>query len=120
MQYSGSERRRHSRMAKPFTARMHHLTAKPAPYWDIVTLQDISAGGMRFRYENTIEAGTVLDFKINFPMTDRPIEAMGKVVRTRPLGSSSFSDVSVCFTAMRPEEQAFIDDFIEKHLSSSA
>lgn len=65
--------------------------------WDMVTLKDLSAGGILFNYNEEIEIGTIIDIKLNFPMSKVPIICTGKIIRNDKIPHISLVRVAAVF-----------------------
>ena len=76
------DRRRHPRVTEPHTVRFHSLDPQKSGDWDIVLSKNLSAGGVLFNYPQAIEPETLLSFKINTHVGEKPAECAGKVRRT--------------------------------------
>jgi hypothetical protein len=61
----------------------------PPGVWDMVMCKEVSTQGVRFDYPHTIKPETLLSFKINTGLGERPIECFGKVLRCEPAQGSS-------------------------------
>lgn len=107
---SNAEKRKARRMQRSFTARVQMRTPSLFPAWDIVTVQNLSADGMLFHYDKPVEPGTVLDFKINFPMTDQPIDGTGRVLRAESTGQGPYYHVAAYFTHITQTERELINE----------
>ncbi len=79
------EKRRCKRINKNFMSwfrTIKVILAKRYPSkWDMVTARDLSANGMLFNYNNNIDVGTDIHFRIIFPFAAHVIRCIGKVVR---------------------------------------
>jgi len=105
-----NDRRRHKRINRNFMARVQVRQNKLLPDWDIVTLQNLSPGGMLFSYDKSVVPGMFLDFKISFPAAEGSIDGTGEILRTQ-LRGNALRDVAVYFTEMKEAERALIRDF---------
>lgn len=111
------EKRKSKRIQRPFTARVQLRTPSLFPSWDIVTVQNLSADGMLFSYDKQIPPGTVLDFKINFPMTNQPIDGTGKVIRAESMGQGPYYSVATYFTHITQTERELINESADEFYS---
>lgn len=114
--YAGPERRHYRRIRKPFSVFVR--THREADYaeWDLVLVQDIGAGGLRFVHETAWVAGTLLDLKINFSLNQPPIRVTGKVLRSDPAGDPPVYSCGVSFGGLTPAENALIDDAAQRFM----
>ena len=104
----GEERRDFSRTPVPFDIR-YHIYGELGESWRTMTTLNISAGGMRFRSDDVIEAGTQLEVQIALPSA--PLIVRGRVVWSRLLGSG-VSENGVQFTDVTPEQLERIDELV--------
>ena len=120
--FPGGERRLYKRIAKPFMARFRVLKDAVSDMssgdWDMVVMKNLGAGGMLFNYDKEIDMGSVLDFKINFPAKDDPIECEGKVIRIEETPHPSIVRVATVFTKIREEEKTMINSLAEEFYSN--
>jgi hypothetical protein len=106
----GLEKRKHRRIYKTILARFRTypkgLEYKPS-HWDIVSLNDLSAGGLLFRYNKKIRVGTYLNFLIPFPGSQEPISCLAKVLRLK--SRELLYDVAASFTDIDDENTGRIN-----------
>lgn len=80
-----AEKRKYKRVKRPFTASIRPFQettdANAQGKWDIVTMKDLSASGVLINYTKIIPVGTVLEFNIALPFTEKPIYCLGRVCR---------------------------------------
>lgn len=85
MQYSGPERRRFKRVNRSFTARVRifqqNMKSTDSAKWNIVTIRNLSAGGVSFNYSQQLPLGTKLELNIALPFTEGPVYCIGEVCR---------------------------------------
>jgi hypothetical protein len=77
-------RRKHARVKRRFTASFRLCgddTSGISRKWDIVTIRDISIGGISFNYHEKIPMGTALEFNIALPLSPDPVNCIGEVCR---------------------------------------
>jgi hypothetical protein len=82
--YAGPERRKYRRLKISLMVKMHTSSFEKgdqAVKYDIVTLRNLSAGGLLFNFDKVVEVGTYLEFTIHFPEVERPVHCRGEVVR---------------------------------------
>ena len=110
---SGQNARRYERIDRRFIARVGIHAADGSLKWSVVTLQNLSAGGMYFIYDREVKVGSALKIKIDFP--NRIIECAGNVVRLESWGKSSvnFSVVGVSFDELSREDREFMTHFVD-------
>jgi PilZ domain len=106
------EKRKNPRIKKPCYAQVNiYLNGKPAD-WEIVTLRDLSSGGMSFSYHKPLQVGTLIKAKIKFPPAEGPVEVTGKVVRLGREGVLLSTGIE--FTEIDPKQQELIGRFAAK------
>ena len=82
----GEERRQFSRADQPFEAR-GRIYGELTESWHTITTLNISATGMRFRSNDTLPLGTVLELEINLPCLREPLMVRGQIVWSRAVAS---------------------------------
>jgi len=111
------KKRKYKRIKKPFIVRFQKLTKDGKsgvfPGWDIVSVQDLGAGGVLFNYDDKFEMDSRLEFKINFPTLVEPIGCKGKVIRIEKEINSSRVRIASIFTDINEEEKNEINRFAE-------
>ena len=99
------ERRQHKRIKKNFLARFRLKNIGSDigndGCWEMVTTQNLGAGGVLFNYDKEIPVGSIIDMLINFPQIKNPVSCIGRVLRidkTNPLAlikiAANFIDIS--------------------------
>ena len=108
-----SGRRHFKRIPRHFIARVGALSEDGHLIWSVVTVQNLSAGGIYFLYEREAVPGTVLRAKINFP--SRIIECSCIVVRREQTDNPAvvYSIVAVSFNDLNREDRAHMDQFVQ-------
>ncbi len=82
----GEERRQFSRADQPFEAR-GRIYGELTESWHTITTLNISAAGMRFRSDDMLPLGTVLELEVNLPCLREPLVVRGRVVWSRAVAS---------------------------------
>jgi len=119
--YANIEKRNHKRINKCFTARFKE---RNIPGWDIVTLRNLSAGGAIFNYNRRLDVGSLLDFKVDFPIGENPITCSAKVIRVdEPFFPPTFG-IATEFTSIEGRSRELIsragDTFLRAYLNRSS
>jgi c-di-GMP-binding flagellar brake protein YcgR len=117
---SSSERREHKRVKKAYSVHLRPETEAQTFDWDMVLIQNISAGGLQFRHESEWKIGMHLDLKIHFALNQAPIRCTGQVVRCLAHGNPVLYDVGVRFVSIGTQEATLIDDSAQKFISASS
>src|SRR4030042_669443 len=84
MAYGGVEKREHERISQPFIIifRIHQKEgSKEEHAWNMVTIRNLSIGGMCFNYLEKFALGTALEFNITLPSSLGAIRCLGEVQR---------------------------------------
>jgi hypothetical protein len=111
-----ADRRRYKRIERQFIARFQirpHESPKEAfAGWDMVTVRNLSAGGVNFNYDKDLGVGSVMDFKVNFPDYEPPINCLAKVIR---IGKAPYGlfHIAAEFSGMDEREKQMINDLAE-------
>ena len=116
------ERRRHERIINDFLSWLMIIPKKiinsKALHWDIVSACDLSAGGIRFNYDEEIPAGTPIKLRIIFPVSNKePIECTGEVVRNELVPrcyNTPIFHIAAVFTSIDREDEMLIDEAANK------
>jgi len=117
------ERRKYKRIK-------HHFIVKFRPYqegipqdsdgWDVVTMKDLSEGGMCFNYSEKIALGTVLEFNIELPSVAEKIHCLGIVRRVdEPSNKANIRKIpvygiAVSFKEIENDKKEAIKALVEK------
>ncbi len=115
--YTGPDRRKYKRIKQRFIIRFRQADNT----WQMVTAQNMSAGGVLFNFDNSVDRvdrDAPLNLKVVFPLIKEPVNCLGKTVRiVRPSGSTFFQ-IAVKFLDIGEEEKSIInksaDDFYSK------
>ena len=83
------EKRRYRRIDKSFLTRLKIMPSKlnklKEAFWDLITTKNLSAGGLLFNYYKEMPVGAKIELRIVFLLADRPIECIGKVIRSQKI-----------------------------------
>jgi len=113
--------RQYKRLKKPFVIRfrVHQDDDFSDVFggWNIVTAEDLSAGGALFIYDQQLEVGSMLDLKINFPAFENPITCNAKVVRVEQLKHSAFYHIAIMFTDIKDNEKEILNSAVDSACS---
>jgi c-di-GMP-binding flagellar brake protein YcgR len=116
------ERREYKRIEKPYIARLrikqYKGLEKPSAEWDMVTVKDLSAGGMRFNYNKNLGIGSLLDFKIDISKSTPTINCVGKVTRIEQFKLPPYSMfcTAIKFIDIRKKEKETVNTTVEAML----
>jgi c-di-GMP-binding flagellar brake protein YcgR len=117
-----SERRKHKRIKRHFIVKLHiRSEAKPKEEennmledWEMVTLQDMSAGGALFNYNKKLEENTLVDLKIEFPATKDTVNCVGKVLRVFEAPMKPLYRVAVEFVEISEKDRNMVNRLAEE------
>lgn len=86
--YHTDEEKKDSKAAeRSYTVRFQ--VQSPPSAWDMVVSKDVNANRIQFDYPATIKPETLLSFKINLGIGEKPIECAGRVLRCDPVHGSN-------------------------------
>ena len=108
-----SSRRHFKRIQRRFIASVGTPDEDGKLTWSVVTVQNLSAGGIYFLYERDAVPGTVLKAKIHFP--NRIIECSCTVVRRESSSNPAviYSVIAVSFDDLKGEDRTYMDSFVQ-------
>ena len=113
------EKRAYRRIKKSFLARLKIMPSKfnklRGAFWDLITTKNLSAGGLLFNYYKEVPAGVELELRIIFPLADRPIECIAKVIRSDKIidnGVKSAYRIAACFEDINEKDQRSIESSV--------
>ncbi len=115
-----SERRKYQRVEKPIIIRFRIKPQKgqemASSDWDMVGVNDLSAGGLFFNSSYNIEIGTVLDIKIGFSTSTAPVMCTAIATRIKNHPHTSIFGIATAFTEIEEHEKEMMDRFVNAHL----
>jgi hypothetical protein len=118
---TAQERRQHKRIKKNFVARFRlknvneHTDCQQD--WQMVTTQNLGAGGVLFNYDKEIPVGSIIDILINFPQIKNPVNCIGRVLRIDKTGSSALIKIAANFIDISQQDQQEISKAAEEFYS---
>lgn len=111
-------KRRYGRIKRHFVVRLRirpgQTQAESLTSWNIVTVRDLSAGGILFNYDKEIEIGTLIDLKINFPLLITPIDCVAKVVRIEKPSLRAIVHIAAVFVDIGKKEKELVEKAAEE------
>ena len=131
--YERTKIRKYKRMETPYMARFrvkqYEDQEMSFPDWDIVAVENLSAGGMLFNYSKNLERDLLLDFKIDISKSIPTINCIGKIIRieefqylltqdVQPL--NSMFRIATEFTEIDKQERDMINITAEETLRKEA
>jgi len=105
------ERREFHRIPQEFHAQ-YRLYGDLMASWSEIVLVNLSAGGMRFRSEDTIPKDTIIEMKLHLPHAHAPLVLHGSVAWSQ-LQASGVIESGVQFMDVTIEQQAQIDYLVQ-------
>jgi len=119
--YPAQERRKYKRIKKQFVARFQLKdyigTGKAVSDWEMVTTQNLGAGGVLFNYDKEIKIGSFIDMLINFPQVKKPINCTGKVIRIDRQSPAGLLKVAAYFLDISEKDKEIINKSAEEFYS---
>ncbi len=115
-----AERRKYQRLEKPviirFRIRPNNNQEMASSGWDMVGVNDLSAGGLFFNSSNNIQNGTVLDLKIGFSTSSTPVMCTGMVTRVKkhPHTHTSIFGIAAAFMEIEENEKELINRYVNE------
>lgn len=109
--YTGQERRRYKRIRKHFIAQFQAMDEgekKNDASWEMVTLQNLGAGGALFNYDKRLQKGSLINMHINFPLLSNPIRSIAKVIRIQESDASPVFGIAAVFIEIAEEQKKII------------
>lgn len=125
---SEEHKRSSDRLKHPFIAKFRVYAQDPAqakPRWDVVTIRNVSPGGLSFNYTQKFEIGTVLELDIGLSSTVGTVHCLATVRRVdevppkRPdLQTISVYGIAVQFNDLPEDKKEAIERLIKEHEAS--
>ena len=113
------EKRAYRRIERSFLTRLKIMPSKlnklKEVFWDLITTRNLSGGGLLFNYYKDVPVGAEIELRIVFPLADRPIECIGKVVRSQKIidnGAKSAYRIAACFEDINDQDQRSIESSV--------
>lgn len=109
---AAEEKRRHERINGKFVAHFHVRPHQPAgeKKWDIVTLRNLSAGGILFNYDGRLPEERSIDLKINVPGISDPLICEARIIRIEPPVDYGITPIAAVFTRISPEDREYLKE----------
>lgn len=109
-----TKRRKYIRLESPYIT-MYQVKPNEdmiSQGWDIITVKNLSAGGMFFYARNNFEVGTVLSLKIGFSLSHPDILCVGRVVCAKRHLDTSIIGLAIEFTKINEQIKVLINNEI--------
>ena len=105
------ERRRFQRVPQPFHAK-YRLLGELTAGWSEVATMNLSAGGIRFRSEASLEPGALIELQLELPSEASLLIIQGRVIWCQAR-ASGVAESGVEFFDVSPGQQARIDNVVQ-------
>jgi len=105
------ERRKFPRVPQPLGVQYRKIGELPA-MWVTAQILNLSAGGLRFRGEETLAAGTLLEIQMALPDAREPLLIQCRVIWCQTQ-ASGVTETGVGFSELSPEVQVRIDEMVQ-------
>jgi len=112
--YRGPENRTYMRLHTDCAVDYVRLSDDLKPAYNVVEdsySKNISASGVKFVSSEHVPAGSFLELRIRIPTTDRPIAAIGKVLRCEKEGIKNFT-VALSFIWISNRDRELVDEYV--------
>lgn len=114
LSYSGPERRKYKRIIRNYIAKFQRVNINDpdgiGSAWEMVVVQNLSAGGVLFHYNQAIDKDTIIKLKINFPLTETPIETVGRINRLEIQEKAVIVGLAAHFIDIPPNDMEVINN----------
>ncbi len=119
---TNKEKRKYQRTEKPiiirFRIRPENGLETASSEWDMVGVNDLSAGGLFFNSSNNIQDSTILDLKIGFSTSLAPVQCTGMVTRVKKQQGTSVFGIAAAFMNITESEKELINRFVNQTFPS--
>ena len=112
------EKREYTRAEKPFVLRLrikpendHKATSVG---WNMVSANNLSAGGVFLYYVKELEIGTLVELKISIPESTTSIYCVGETIRTSKQPKSQIYEIAISFKEIENKERELINKLINE------
>lgn len=112
MAYPGEEKRSYKRIDHRFYTSFRiypEVKTKEVFNWDMTVIKNLSAGGLLFNYNKELLIGMLLEFKIIFPASTRPIQCSAMVLRVDKNPLRRIYSMAVRFIEINDSDREAID-----------
>lgn len=99
-----------------FRVRQYKGQAMSAFYWEMVSVKNLSAGGLLFYYNRNLGFDSLLDLKIDIFHVIPTIHCVGKVVRVEEAQPHSLFRIAASFTELSSEQKELINKTVVENL----
>jgi hypothetical protein len=107
------ERRQYKRIKKNFVARFRLKNVNEhtdrQQDWQMVTTQNLGAGGVLFNYDKEIPVDSIIDMLINFPQIKNPVSCIGRVLRIDKISPSALLKIAANFIEISQQDHEEIN-----------
>jgi hypothetical protein len=106
------EKRRYKRIDGKFVARFHVRPHQPdsEKKWDIVTLRNLSGGGILFNYDGRLPEERTIDLKVNVPGIAEPLICEARIIRVDPQVDYGITPIAAVFTRISSRDRERLEE----------
>ncbi len=115
MQFSGTERRKHKRLKKPFMVKFAISQESEAKQWNTIAVLDIGAGGTLFYYNHSLDINSSLNVRVTCSLEDKVILCKATVVRLDEIIPNDLSLVAMVFSGMSAEDSLALEKIVKEY-----
>ena len=113
-----ASKRKYKRLKRHFVLKFRPAAGegqkKTPDTWTTVLVQDVGAEGALFKCNERLEVGSILDLQIRVPISEEPINCIGKIIRTKKIPDSTIFSIAVVFMTLSKKQEDILNIFIEK------
>jgi c-di-GMP-binding flagellar brake protein YcgR len=110
-----SDKREYKRISRHFILRFRaHQDDGQKGGWEVVTVDDLSAGGALINFEKELEIGSVLDITITVPLVNEPIRCLAKVLRVQKPANALICRIAVAFLELSEKDREIMKTLAAK------
>ena len=108
--YSGSERRRYTRIDKNFVV-SYRIYGEPNDI-DVSQTKNFSEGGMLLTTNRAFDSSTILAIEIRLPLISQPIRLLGKILDSKEIARNLIYETRLVFTYMDKQSRNFVKNTV--------
>jgi hypothetical protein len=118
------DRRRHKRISKSYIAWLRfadesqkNLDNAMHRDWDMVSVYDLSAGGISLCYNRAVALEAIIQLRIKFPFKSKAIDCTGRLSRSASIDNSSLHRIAARFECINESDKSLIDSVADSMCS---
>jgi c-di-GMP-binding flagellar brake protein YcgR len=78
--------------------------------------KNISAAGLLFVSDSPLAIGSILEFKIELPDSEHPVECLARVVRMEEIEPEKSYNIAICFLDITGADRARLNRYVETEM----